>query len=492
MYEFSHCENPLLNLTQQPFLTTRNERPTETDQFSSVILEDEDPPLHLSYAYPGVAPRNAPVKHAVDFLLNPAEILPTWDRLGSELSRQMLEEGVGYTASPVIPTSSDNPQNDGNGTAEACVDVNVLPTQNQGSHVEISTSKKRDRHEKENLGGKSRGDKKSDNGKGSDADAEEEEGDLSERSAIGEEVDEFGGKHCRKKQRTTHGVVGNSRSMRNERQIKRSVKDGSYTIQPQHEAKFQATIRKLDPHAERDLNDVCRLRHSTCGEYIRLRTPCHVERFKKHVESCPALMKTKRGKPGLGAGMRTLDAMRETWEAKAKEKTSPPMQQRPCPGLSEREDERITRYLTRSKASGGGSVTLAAATSALFNHEDYGGLSQSDKTEVLAAQLQMNKWRNVHNLQRIYSTACSKTGRTRLGSPDSLPCHECSELLKLPAFLRILRVEIPEVKNMKFTPKRWREAGSDDLLGKYEGEGLRKIIATYQAVSLSCPIFHMP
>lgn len=247
----------------------------------------------------------------------------------------------------------------------------------------------------------------------------------------------------------------------------------TYKPKPKYTSQFDKKLSELDPYAKRHPQDLLLICHARCGKWIKIRAPSNIGWFKDHVGKC---------KGQASGGIRTLDSMKDTWFSKAK---TTPSTRLPCPGLSSESDSRIEAYLSRSSASGGGGPAYAVIVNEYFGSDkDYLNLTPSERLEVLAIQQQRRQWTNVHHTKRIYSTSCPKIGRTETGGSKVLPCVQCSEVLQLPGFNRVLRTKAPDEDNMKYVPKRWREIGSDELLGKYEGRSLKTIISAYKTVSL--------
>jgi hypothetical protein len=146
---------------------------------------------------------------------------------------------------------------------------------------------------------------------------------------------------------------------------------------------------------------------------------------------------------------------------------------KPCPGLSEDNDEKIPEYLQRTTASGGGSKRVHNIAKDMFGRL-FKALEAGDKEQVLQYQAHGQRWRNDHRSLRVYSTSCEKSVNKR--GNRILPCSECASLLNLKAFREVLRKPTPKPKNQIYTNKLHRLPVLGAIYAKHIG--LKDIIET--------------
>ncbi|KAF8150830.1 hypothetical protein B0H34DRAFT_615424, partial [Crassisporium funariophilum] len=128
---------------------------------------------------------------------------------------------------------------------------------------------------------------------------------------------------------------------------------------------------------------------------------------------------------------------------------------------------------------GGGAPNRDAVLLALFPKMSFSKLTDSQKVDVRVSQRLQRAWCNEHDLQRVYSTACSEFGTlaTRGNSSQrTQACFHCCELRKNRTFCRLISMPLPKPENLKFMPKSCREMEDEtEMIEMYATGGLRKI-----------------
>ena len=256
----------------------------------------------------------------------------------------------------------------------------------------------------------------------------------------------------------TKSGEGTSKSAVASRLLRESVKKGSFIINEEKFQTWRSKILQSDPNSEFDAHDLWKVRHSVCGEWKRVKEPYDAARWNKHVKECEEEMKKKKI-------VKTPSLFSMGWfkvEKKNTVKIEPPSQV-PCPGITEADDARITKYLKRTGVLGGGGRSLTVISNEKFGKTFTELKEAKSKKTVVDTQMHEWKWRNDHGNLRVYSTSCQKLVNSR--STDSKrpkPCLSCVAVLQSRGFKNAIRVPTPSDKNYKFVNFRFR----NKLLGR--------------------------
>jgi len=232
-------------------------------------------------------------------------------------------------------------------------------------------------------------------------------------------------------------------------------------------ANFQAKITRDDPHAEFDQNDLRRVRCSACAAWIIMRALYEVRRWKEHRNSSKC-----QSQQQLGLVNKSI---RNFFSSPAATALSD-ICKRPCPGLERERNPRISRYLRRSMAGGGGAPSRTNIAEVLFGvGAVYALLPEADKKMVLWREDGLFQWRNSRAVGAVFSTKCHKevAGRQEDGQ---LPCPECRDLLRLHTFQMALNRPVPADANMKYTPINRRDPEIGNIYLKVKG--VRDLVET--------------
>lgn len=276
---------------------------------------------------------------------------------------------------------------------------------------------------------------------------------------------------------TTLGIVGVGSSTVASRKLNASVIDGTFVRKPAKWAKFQQKIHGLDELAEFPDRDVRLVRHSKCGRELRMKEPYNIANFETHVSTCKGPSKTAKLS---AAGTPTLDSIFKNLGGSKKASPIQP-QKFPCPGITARDDSRIPVYLLRSPSCGGGGPTADSIGAKMYPRVAFAKLSKSQKDAIRAAQRQQYQWRNEEDLQRVVSTSCRKESLLRLDN-TTVPCTDCQSLLSIKSFKQALSMALPDSKNLKFTPKVWRNVKAAEKWGSFTG--LKPLMEAYEKVRI--------
>ena len=188
-----------------------------------------------------------------------------------------------------------------------------------------------------------------------------------------------------------------------------------------------------------------------------------VQKYKEHVPTCKGARKTCLN----GAGSFSLKHLAKTlkWHqknpgsqtitSKSHSLDLPPNSHKfRCPGLSEADNTRISDYLERAGASGGGGHSIHTITKGKYN-KAYCNLTAREKHFVDDLQRLGYQWHRDSNHACVYSTKC--LDEVESPSPSSVSaCHQCKALLLNCKFLKALRVPKPLPQNYKYVNFKYR------------------------------------
>jgi hypothetical protein len=265
---------------------------------------------------------------------------------------------------------------------------------------------------------------------------------------------------------------GTSKSAVASRSLRKSVKSGTFNINQEKYQNWKTKILQSDRDAEFDEHDLWKVRHSVCGEWKRVKEPYDATRWKKHLKDCEDMKKKKIFKtPSLFS----MGFIKVAKQAGTRAMVIEPPHVVPCPGITEADDARVTKYLKRTGVLGGGGRSLAVISKErfkkLFSKLEF---AKSKKT-VVDIQMHEWKWRNDHENLRVYSTSCQKDVPDRsTNAKRPKPCSSCITVLRSRPFKTAIRIPIPSDENYKFVNSRFR----NKLLGNIFGRtiGVKNII----------------
>ena len=262
--------------------------------------------------------------------------------------------------------------------------------------------------------------------------------------------------------------AGTSRSAQASRKLRASVANGTFVLDPNKFEKWNAKILHIDKNATGDSKLANNARHFACSEWIPGKEPYDTTNFRNHVKKC--------SKSKAAAGMFTVEQWSDKLKINMKSfSDAKPKVAQPCPGLTDHNHPRITTYLGRTAAIGGGGRSATVISKELFG-KLFKKLSYRRKDEVLTKQIHEHKWRNDHQNDHVYSTSCLKDVMLLVSDQSSpTPCFNCESLLQDYYFKKALQKRPPTDKNLIHMNKRWRT--SDRLVNLYgRVSGLKEII----------------
>jgi hypothetical protein len=261
------------------------------------------------------------------------------------------------------------------------------------------------------------------------------------------------------------------------KEAREAAKRGEFEVNKKKLDNWKAKILLLDKDAEFDKSNIQIVRHSSCGQHIKMKEPYNATRFRSHVDGCRGVKK-QSNKSG---GMQTLTQMASkfNWNDRTDRSDARTSQIEkellPCPGLAEADDERIPIYLRRSCAAGGGAQSLATIAGSKYD-KLFSKLGEKERDVVLDIQVHDWKWRNDHAKLRIFSTRCNKVSTEHKENQRPLPCSQCLALLSLRPFMVLLNKPVPAEENYIYVNTRFR----NHILGENYAKvkGLKQIFET--------------
>lgn len=281
------------------------------------------------------------------------------------------------------------------------------------------------------------------------------------------------------------------------RRLKESLKSGTFVVDEGKKKRFEEKCYGLDKHAEFRYKGKWQVRHSMCSKWVTMLEPYHSVRFGNHVKGCRSMgAKTRNGTidqffrlqdPNETRTMAQPSARKQIFAGatiKPKEKSiksdlpSIPFitKELLCLGLGKDKDNRIEGYITRAIVEGAGSISDTRIAKDLFGDQvKYSELNNKSKLYVAAAQVHQQKWKISHTLGVVFSASCR--GKVSDGASDPV-CNQCLGLLKLDAFKKALGMKPPPLKNLKFTPHRFRNAATNLGINLAKIQGVSSLLET--------------
>ncbi len=253
---------------------------------------------------------------------------------------------------------------------------------------------------------------------------------------------------------------GTSKSAVHSRKRRDQLRKGMFKVNDIRLEEWRRAIKELDEGADFDAHDICRVRHSTCSKFMKVKNPYDLTRFKAHIKSCA----TKK-RPTLGNIPSLLRMGFVTVTSKKRKRTGSvdsgssesetEIPTVPCPGLTVVENPRIGQYLRRTGVQGGGGRSLPKIAKEMFKRLFSNLSGKKQRQQVLDKQINEWKWKNDHMHSRVHSTGCLKEVPSRFENPPK-PCSPCLALLRDRGFRNTIRKKAPSDKNYIHINHRFR------------------------------------
>jgi hypothetical protein len=253
---------------------------------------------------------------------------------------------------------------------------------------------------------------------------------------------------------------GTSKSAVHSRKRRDQLRKGTFKVDDIRLEEWRRAIKELDEAADFDPHDICRVRHSACSKFIKVKDPYDLTRFKAHIKSC-ALKK----RPTLGNIPSLLRMGFMTVTPKKRKRTGSvdsgsseseaEIPTVPCPGLTVVENPRIGQYLRRTGVQGGGGRSLPKIAKEMFKRLFSNLSGKKQRQQVLDKQMNEWKWRNDHMHSRVHLSGCSKEVPSRFDNPPK-PCSPCLGLLRDRGFRNTIWKKPPPDENYIHVNHRFR------------------------------------
>ncbi|KAJ3833288.1 hypothetical protein F5878DRAFT_700127 [Lentinula raphanica] len=139
----------------------------------------------------------------------------------------------------------------------------------------------------------------------------------------------------------------------------------------------------------------------------------------------------------------------------SEESPAPLPRQFSCPGINATYEPKVTPYLHRSSALGGGSRSVMKIAHQFFR-SPFRNLSKAQKEEVIDQQDSEHTWCNNHRRMNVRSVACMKVSVDVDEDANILPCSECRALMLSKVFRNAIGLKMPDSGKQKYINKRFQ------------------------------------
>lgn len=270
------------------------------------------------------------------------------------------------------------------------------------------------------------------------------------------------------------GPVGISRSATSSRKLKARMRAGTYTINKSRQNTFESECLLSDPHTEFRYGEVWQVFHSRCGNWFRMTEAYNSTRFRQHIKKCKMM--------GGGSKFTTLNSFftKQPLVAKQTPKkmvdcdivmvdVAPQTAEYPCLGITASHDQRVSTFIMRTGAEGGGARSVTKIANTLFNMT-YGELSERRKSQVDAAQMHEWTFRFDRLRMAIHSSKCNKLVSAPQGDDGPHTCNQCLTMYKSDKRLKSgLQKPMPKAENFKYLNEQYQGKSTAERYAKTQG-----------------------
>ena len=266
-----------------------------------------------------------------------------------------------------------------------------------------------------------------------------------------------------------NAAPGLSKQAVSKRKALNSIQNRMFIRDPKRWGKFKRKITDLDPSAEipDDPSHVLSVKHFSCGSWFRMSVPYNTERLKTHVKSCTSSA-TRGGMGGMKTlhkyGVMVLDMKTPTGTHRCPPESSSPTPpvapSLPCPGIAEKDDARIGKYIERVFLPSAGGKDVRMIARELFSG-GFAKLSSERKDIVRQQQIKTHRWSIDYIRKCIHAIGarpCRGTAQLGLTTDERLPCDRCLGLLSLRMFRNSITREVPKDENRVYVPHIYQPA----------------------------------
>ena len=264
------------------------------------------------------------------------------------------------------------------------------------------------------------------------------------------------------------GSVGISRSATSTRKLKAEMIAGTYTINKLRQKSFERECLLSDSHTEFHYGETWKVFHSRCGKWLTMTEAYNSTRFRQHIKRCK--------KMGGGGKFTTLNnfftkqpAKQMPVDMKMMVDVEVKTAEYPCLGITASHDERVSTFITRTGAEGGGARSITIIANTLFN-KAYGELSEHEKSQVDAAQMHEWSFRIDRLRMAIHSSKCNKFVSAPQGDDGPHTCNQCLIMYDSDQRLKSLLLKpMPKPTNFKYLNEQYQGKSTAERYAKTQG-----------------------
>jgi hypothetical protein len=279
---------------------------------------------------------------------------------------------------------------------------------------------------------------------------------------------------------------GKSRSAISSLRVREALRKGTFKVDDERLKAWKVQISRDDHGATFDPSNIRRVRHSICGGWVVVKQPFDRTRWNTHLKKCATKKNVRHEKPS--AHMATLKSMGffnpgPKKEAKASDASAsvkgfkaattqdpPKVDEYPCPGLSDADDGRVSKYLSRTQVLRAGSVSLQKIVEEIHGADvRYVDLDEAKRKRVVDEHEHRQTWRNIHERRKVYAVDCHKVVSEPHNGERAFPCTNCLAVLRSKRFKNALQRDAPDEKNTIYIPNKFRNTQIAQIYARCRG-----------------------
>ena len=167
------------------------------------------------------------------------------------------------------------------------------------------------------------------------------------------------------------------------------------------------------------------------------------------------------------------DANTSSANIKAAMKQDPPKEKAikyPCPGLSDADDDCISKYLGQTQVLWAGSVLLQKIVEEIHGRDvRYVDLDEAERKRVEDEHEHRQTRRNIHERRKVYAIDCQKVVSKPHEDKRVLLCSKCAAVLRSKKFKNSLQRDAPIEKNTIYVPNKFRNTQIGQIYARCRG-----------------------
>ncbi|KAF4598659.1 hypothetical protein EYR38_007065 [Pleurotus pulmonarius] len=249
-----------------------------------------------------------------------------------------------------------------------------------------------------------------------------------------------------------------------------AIANGSLTKNTKRWEAYVKKLQALDEHVEVYENNPRRIRDvrcSSCATIIVQSEAYNISRFKQHIAKCKA-RESKLHVQSITSMFTLHLGPHSSTEPTPKPKPAA-LVKRPCSGLTDAHDDRISAYTSCTEVRYAGGQSRAALANQYFG-QTFDQLSEQQKGEVDLHYRASCQWELDHDDQRVFSRKCLDIVQCK-SDAELQACTECLHLLTLHGFqVSISRKDAANEKR-KYIPSRYQNVVTGKMYATNLGLG---------------------